>query len=91
VVYEPLLLVPGRIMWTKNIELAINAFLKACLPHPWQLVVAGFVDRKSETYLKDLKKLAGGSGRINFIFSPSDSEMRNLYRPRVGCSFSASQ
>ncbi|MGA3006626.1 MAG: glycosyltransferase family 1 protein, partial [Opitutaceae bacterium] len=45
--YEPFLLVPGRISWTKNIELAVDAFRRADLPPPWRLVVAGFVDQKS--------------------------------------------
>jgi glycosyltransferase involved in cell wall biosynthesis len=78
--YEPLLLVAGRITWTKNIELAISAFQKSGLPEPWQLVIAGFVDRKSETYLQKLENLAGDTGRINFIVAPSDAELRNLYR-----------
>ena len=52
VTYEPFILLPGRIMWTKNIQLAISAFLKADLNTPWKLKIAGFLDEKSQTYLE---------------------------------------
>jgi len=74
------LLIPGRIMWSKNIELAIRAFIQAELPAPWKLVIAGFVDRKSTIYLQDLKKLAAGCSRIIFLESPPDTRMQELYR-----------
>ncbi len=77
--YDPFLLVPGRIMWTKNIELAIQAFLKADLPKPWKLVVAGFLDQKSEPYLNKLKNLAADSDRVVFELSPSDEKLYKLY------------
>ncbi|MFZ5562846.1 MAG: glycosyltransferase, partial [Thermodesulfobacteriota bacterium] len=78
--YDPFLLVPGRIMWTKNIELAIGAFLKAGMPRPWRLVIAGFLDEKSRGYLEKLKALARGSERVAFEVSPSDEKMMDLYR-----------
>jgi glycosyltransferase involved in cell wall biosynthesis len=78
--YEPVFLVPGRIMWTKNIELAIEAFIKAELPEPWRLVIAGFLDEKSEDYLSSLKKRADGHSRIIFETSPTDHRLRELYQ-----------
>lgn len=78
--YEQFILVAGRIMWTKNIELAIRAFLSADTALPWKLVIAGFVDEKSKIYLHTLQQLAGGSGRIEFVVSPTDEEMKDLFR-----------
>ena len=78
--YEPFLLAAGRIMWTKNIELAIEAFLLARMPAPWKLVIAGFLDLKSRAYLEALKQRAGGDGRIEFVLSPSDEALNDLYR-----------
>lgn len=79
VTYEPFLLVPGRIMWTKNIELAIDAFLKGNLPEPWKLVIAGFVDEKSKAYVEALRKKVGYTPRIELVESPSDRELISLY------------
>jgi glycosyltransferase involved in cell wall biosynthesis len=78
--YEPMFLVPGRIMWTKNIELAISAFIKAGPPAPWRLVIAGFVDAKSQDYLSGLQELASGHDRIIFEPSPTDNRLQELYR-----------
>lgn len=80
VTYEPFFLVPGRITWTKNIQLAIDAFRKADLPEPWKLVIAGFVDQKSQRHLRELSDRAGGHPRIEFVVSPSDDTLRDLYR-----------
>ncbi|MDF3036056.1 MAG: group 1 glycosyl transferase [Paucimonas sp.] len=85
--YQPYVLLPGRIMWTKNIEQGIKAFLQADLPAPWRLVVAGFVDRKSQPYVEKLRQLAGNSGRVEFIVSPSDEQLENLYRNAGFCLF----
>ena len=85
--YEPFLLVPGRISWTKNIELAVDAFLHADLPAPWRLVVAGFVDQKSRRYLEQLKQRAGGHVRIEFVVSPSDEELNRLYETAYAVLF----
>ncbi|MFT2598188.1 glycosyltransferase, partial [Escherichia coli] len=71
VTYEPFILVPGRIMWTKNIQQAIRAFKRASLPAPWKLVIAGYVDRKSRGYLEDLRREAAGDPRVEFIEAPS--------------------
>jgi glycosyltransferase involved in cell wall biosynthesis len=80
VAYEPMVLAPGRIMWTKNLELAIEAFRRATLPAPWKLVVAGFLDRKSRPYLEKLRQMALGAGQIEFILSPDEAHLRDLYR-----------
>jgi glycosyltransferase involved in cell wall biosynthesis len=77
--YDPFFLVPGRISWTKNIELAIDAFLRAGLPAPWRLLVAGFVDRKSAGYLESLRRRASGAP-VEFVTNPSDQELNRLYR-----------
>jgi len=77
--YEPFILVPGRIMWSKNIELAIKAFIKANLPEPWHLVIAGFLDEKSKVYLEKLKKISNDSKQVDFKISPSDEKLNILY------------
>jgi glycosyltransferase involved in cell wall biosynthesis len=78
--YEPFFLIPGRISWTKNIQLGIDAFLKADLPAPWRLVIAGFVDAKSHLYLQELKTRARNHPRIEFVQCPSDEHLTDLYR-----------
>ncbi len=79
---EPFFLVPGRIMWTKNIELAIAAFreFRRLSDHESKrLVIAGMVDDKSRTYLDELRSLADGLP-VEFVLSPSDEELFALYR-----------
>ena len=79
-------LLPGRIMWTKNIELAIRAFerLRAARPDlkHFKLVIAGIVDHKSGEYYGELQRLAASSSNIEFRIHPSDSELADLY---AGC------
>ena len=77
--YENYFLVPGRIAWTKNIQLAVDAFLLSGLPAPWRLVVAGFVDRKSERYLAELKERSAGNVRVEYVTNPSDEKLNELY------------
>ena len=84
--YEPFLLVPGRISWTKNIELAIDAFRAANLPAPWRLVVAGFVDQKSQRYFEELQQRAAGI-RVEFVVSPSDEQLHRLYETAYAVLF----
>ena len=80
---RPYFLVPGRIMWTKNIQLAIRAFRQFLADRPdardFRLVVAGIVDAKSVSYLAELRELAGADSRIEFSLAPSDAELRRLY------------
>jgi glycosyltransferase involved in cell wall biosynthesis len=86
-------LLPGRIMWTKNIELGIRAFLRFRAMSPdfarFRLTVAGIVDRKSEPYLQKLKALAGGDSGVVFKVFPSDAELAELYDHCYGVLFTA--
>lgn len=83
-VYLKDFLVPGRIMWTKNLELAIDAFRlllrrRADLSQ-FTLTLAGYVDRKSVPYLASLRQRASDCPRIRFIESPSDEQLFELCR-----------
>ena len=83
--YEPFFLLPGRIMWTKNLELGIRAFQEFSARRgadqtPFRLVIAGIVDAKSRPYLAKLQELAAGDSRIEFRIHPSDAELGELYR-----------
>jgi glycosyltransferase involved in cell wall biosynthesis len=81
--FDPFFLIPGRIMWTKNIQLAIRGFRQFQDAHPEasdvRLVIAGMVDAKSAAYLQELRSLAGANARIEFRPGPSDQELRRLY------------
>lgn len=81
---DPYILLPGRIMWTKNVELALAAFAKykASRPEsdPLRLVVAGMVDQKSKSYLKELREQAQELTHVEFVISPDDETMHDLYR-----------
>jgi glycosyltransferase involved in cell wall biosynthesis len=71
---------PGRIMWTKNIELAIDAYrLYRAAGGQRRLVIAGMVDRKSVGYFADLRAQAGDLGGVSFETDVSDTRMRALY------------
>ncbi|MBI5284202.1 MAG: glycosyltransferase family 4 protein [Chloroflexi bacterium] len=79
---EPFFLVAGRIMWTKNVELAIRAW-RRFKPHAsansFRLVIAGMVDHKSRPYVSLLRAMAAGRGDIEFVETPSDDELTDLY------------
>jgi len=85
--------VPGRIMWTKNVELAIDAFRLFLASAPdrdgWRLRIAGIVDRKSEPYLETLRSRAAGEPAITFELRPSDERMREGYRDCFATLFTA--
>jgi glycosyltransferase involved in cell wall biosynthesis len=80
---ERFFFLPGRIMWTKNIELGIQAFqrlrARAAQSADFRLVVAGAVDEKSKPYLAGLQALAGLNSGVQFVVAPSDSDLRQLY------------
>jgi len=82
--YDRYFLVASRIMWTKNIELAIRAYqdLLQRRPdlHDFRLVIAGFVDTKSRPYVTHLRELAGKGGGVEFVESPCDLRLFELYR-----------
>ncbi|MCC7427036.1 MAG: glycosyltransferase family 4 protein [Alphaproteobacteria bacterium] len=91
---KPFFFLPGRIMWTKNIELGIAAFLRfratnAELAAPYRLVIAGMVDEKSRRYHAKLQELAGTGNNIEFIIGPSDEAMQALYRDCACLLFTA--
>jgi glycosyltransferase involved in cell wall biosynthesis len=81
--YEPFFLYAGRIKWTKNIELAVRAFLEFRRAYPrageWKLVVAGDVDRNGRAYYDRLRELAAPAATIEFRMKPSDPELDQLY------------
>jgi glycosyltransferase involved in cell wall biosynthesis len=90
---DPYFLLPGRIMWTKNIELGIAAFQRFLAENPaashFRLVIAGIVDHKSGEYIDKLRGLAGNDARIEFCVHPSDAELEALYRNAYGVLFTA--
>lgn len=90
----PMLLVAGRIMWQKHIELALQA-LRAALQGPdaaavaeLELVVAGAVDEKSRSYLADLEEAAAGLP-VRFVTNPADEQLIDLYRTAHAVLFTA--
>jgi glycosyltransferase involved in cell wall biosynthesis len=68
-------------MWTKNVQLALEAFALARprLPPGFRLKIAGMVDAKSRPYFESLCRRADEIGGIEFVVGPSDGEMRALY------------
>ena len=91
--YDLYFLVPGRIMWTKGVETAINAFLHfKCLSPAhgrFRLIVAGAVDKKSQLYLARLREEARGRGDIEFVVSPTDQILHSLYADCYAALFPA--
>jgi len=81
--YNNYFFLPGRIMWTKNIELAIEAFKLFSKRDPkdkkFKLVIAGQVDKKSKKYFAKLIHLSKNNKNITFIKNPSDKKMAHLY------------
>lgn len=88
---ETFFFLPGRIMWTKNIELAIKAFqqFKQRTGSDFSLKIAGMVDGKSQDYYKKLLDMVGDDSSIEFILSPTDAEMRDYYRRCYAVLFAA--
>lgn len=83
--------IPGRIMWTKNIELGVMAFkkFKASVDTDFKLIIAGMVDVKSEAYLDELRSIAEPCKDIEFVIEPDDDEMFQLYQNCYGTLFTA--
>jgi glycosyltransferase involved in cell wall biosynthesis len=82
-IYEKYFFLPGRIMWTKNIGLGIDAFKLLLRTRPdladFSLLISGFVDEKSKPYLQSLRECAADEPRIQFCVSPSDEELFAQY------------
>jgi glycosyltransferase involved in cell wall biosynthesis len=91
-IFERFFLIAGRIMWTKNIQLGIEAFrsLLATVPAAgnFRLVIAGIVDKKSEPYLAELRAMAANLP-VEFRIFPSDAELSDLYRTCYAVLFTA--
>lgn len=83
-------LVAGRIMWQKNVELAIDAVRRLAerTGDPPPLIVAGAVDEKSRPYLADLRTRAAGLP-VTFEPHPTDDRLAELYRETLGLVFTA--
>jgi glycosyltransferase involved in cell wall biosynthesis len=83
--YGDFFLLPGRINWTKNVELGILAYRRMVKANPglakFRLVVAGGVDEKSRGYYDYLKAKfeKPGKGKITLVEDPSDDELLKLY------------
>lgn len=81
--YDRYFLLPGRMMWTKNLELGVDAFRKMRESSPdlgeFRLVIAGYVDVKSRAYAAKLRQAAAGMP-VEFLEDPTDSELEQLYR-----------
>ncbi len=89
--FEPFFFLPGRIMWTKNVELGIRAFLqyRAVTGSKYELVIAGMVDRKSKEYFDNLQNICSGVDAVKFHLSPTDEEMNDYYRRCSAVLFTA--
>ena len=86
---EPVFLVAGRIMWQKNITLAIEAFrLAMSRGLRGRLIIAGMVDQKSEGYLADLRQQAEGLP-VTFELCPDDVRLAALYELATALVFTA--
>lgn len=81
--YERLFLYAGRIKWTKNVELAVRAFLdfrsRVAEAQAWSLVVAGEVDPSSAPYLRELETLGSAADGVVYRPNPSRDELETLY------------
>lgn len=83
-VYEKYFLVPGRITWTKNLELAIEAFKEFKKQYTglskFKMVIAGSLHSKSNDYLDKIKTMAKDTeGLIEFKINPTHEEYDKLY------------
>lgn len=86
---QPRFVLAGRIMWQKNIELAIDAVrLLAEEGVSAPLVVAGAVDEKSRPYVASLQARSTGLP-VEFCADPTDAELVELYRTSTAALFTA--
>ena len=84
-----LFLVAGRIMWQKNIELAIDALAEArSRGSDIELVIAGAVDEKSRPYLHQLHARSAGLP-VTFEPDPTDARLTELYLSATAVVFTA--
>ena len=84
---DPYFLVAGRIMWEKEIELAIEALRRARRSGlRTRMVVAGAVDAKSRPYVERLRSLGAGLP-VTFEIDPDDARLAHLYRGATAVVF----
>jgi hypothetical protein len=87
---EPFFLIAGRIMWTKNIRLGLEAFALARRDLPgWRLVVAGMVDDKSRSHAEELMARGREIGDVEFHTQNTDAQMRSLQERCTALLFTA--
>jgi glycosyltransferase involved in cell wall biosynthesis len=83
---------PGRIMWQKNIEVALESW-RFFKPHPrdndYRLVIAGMVDNKSRPYLESLRRAVAWRDDVDFVCSPDDDTLCDLYQHAHAVLFTA--
>jgi len=81
--YKPYFFLPGRIMWTKNIEFALRAFKLFKKNNPdlarFKVIIAGQVDKKSNSYFQKIKIMSKNRKDIEFLVSPTDKKMKGFY------------
>lgn len=83
-------LLPGRIMWSKNLELAVEAFRAVRMSHPdCRLVLAGYVDAKSQEYRDELMRRGAEVGGVELVEAPTDAQLAELYANAAGVLFTA--
>jgi glycosyltransferase involved in cell wall biosynthesis len=83
------LLVAGRIMWQKGIELAIAAQQRAERDgYTGELVIAGTVDAKSRPYFADLRRRSEGL-RVRFETDLDDEAIAARYRQATAVVFTS--
>lgn len=82
--FKKYFLIPGRIVWYKNIQMGIDAFKlfeeKYGNKNGFRLVISGMVDNKSKDYFDDLKEQCKGWSNIEFVRNPSDEKFFKLYK-----------
>lgn len=87
--YNKYFFVPGRFIWHKNFELAIEAFKEFSKENSeFELIIAGGLDKKNQQYLNKLKQRSKGF-KIKFVTSPTDSEFFKLYKESYCVLFTA--
>ena len=89
---EKFFFLPGRISWTKNVDLGIDAFEMMVRKYPqyrdYSLVVAGGVDEKSKKFFSELVGKYHDK-RIIIVKNPTDLEFNDYYARCCAVLFTA--
>jgi len=82
--YQDYFVLPTRLKWWKNIELAIESFKIFCdeetSARRFKLIIAGQLDAGSDAYYKRLLNLSSHNDRIVLVVNPSEEDFVNLIR-----------